>query len=212
MREYKKKILTVPNLVTFIGIIGVALYVKAFFAGDRFMITIAICIAAFSDLFDGMLARRLDQFSELGAVLDPLRDRLFLFAVTGNLLWIYGVDVLIGYAGIAILSEVIFNIVNLFSLGLSKREVLRLKFRHTVGKIRQASHIAMIFCIVANYYYIDPILKNGFQYLFVKISPTNLYIPLEWMTMVMAYGSLLNLAAGIVVMCFVLVKKYWPAE
>jgi|GEM_PF-4599853 phosphatidylglycerophosphate synthase len=212
MEEYKKRILTIPNIVTLMGIIAVVFYTKAFLAGDRFMITIAICVAAFSDLFDGMLARRLNQCSELGAVLDPLRDRLLLLAVAGNLLWIYGIGVLAGYVGLAILSEVLFNIINLFSLGLSKREVLRLKFRHTVGKIRQASHITMIFCIVANYYYIDPILKNGFQYLFIKISPTTLYIPLEWMTMVMAYGSLLNLAAGVVVMFYVIAKKYLPAK
>ncbi len=76
MEEYRKRVLTASKCRDSysIGIIGVALYVKAFLAGDRSMITVAICVVAFSGLFNGMLAGRLNQYSELGAALDPLRD------------------------------------------------------------------------------------------------------------------------------------------
>ncbi|MFN7133641.1 MAG: CDP-alcohol phosphatidyltransferase family protein, partial [Myxococcales bacterium] len=40
----------------------------------------AFAIAAFTDLFDGLLARLLDQRSKLGAILDPLADKALALA------------------------------------------------------------------------------------------------------------------------------------
>lgn len=40
-----------------------------------------ILIAYLSDLFDGYFARKLNQISELGKIIDPLADKLFVFAV-----------------------------------------------------------------------------------------------------------------------------------
>lgn len=38
-------------------------------------------MAALTDLFDGLIARRRDQVTELGRVLDPLTDRLFISSI-----------------------------------------------------------------------------------------------------------------------------------
>ena len=41
--------------------------------------------AAITDWLDGWLARRLDQRSQLGEILDPVADRLYILAVVGGL-------------------------------------------------------------------------------------------------------------------------------
>src|SRR5688572_13207591 len=38
-------------------------------------------VAGFTDFLDGWLARRLDQYSTLGEILDPVADRLYILAV-----------------------------------------------------------------------------------------------------------------------------------
>ena len=45
-------------------------------------------IAAFSDMLDGYLARRYKQVSELGQLLDPIADKLLLFATLIPIYWI----------------------------------------------------------------------------------------------------------------------------
>lgn len=43
--------------------------------------------AAATDLFDGFVARRLDQTSQLGKILDPVADKLFIGGVCAALVW-----------------------------------------------------------------------------------------------------------------------------
>ncbi len=44
-------------------------------------------VAAATDLFDGFAARRLGQISQLGKVLDPVADKLFIGSVCAALVW-----------------------------------------------------------------------------------------------------------------------------
>jgi CDP-diacylglycerol--glycerol-3-phosphate 3-phosphatidyltransferase len=46
----------------------------------RLIAVLAFALAAISDGIDGYIARRYNQFSELGAVLDPLADKLLLLS------------------------------------------------------------------------------------------------------------------------------------
>lgn len=47
---------------------------------------IVLMVSGFSDWLDGYLARRLDQMSELGRILDPVADRLYILAAVIGLL------------------------------------------------------------------------------------------------------------------------------
>jgi phosphatidylglycerophosphate synthase len=71
--------LTLPNLIGFarIGLLGVFAAV-AFSSDDgrEPLSTICFAIAAGSDYLDGMVARVTGQYSRLGALMDPLIDRL----------------------------------------------------------------------------------------------------------------------------------------
>jgi phosphatidylglycerophosphate synthase len=71
--------LTLPNLVGFarLGLLA-AFLALAFDSGDGRSAPATVCfaLAALGDYFDGMLARLTGQYSRLGALMDPLLDRL----------------------------------------------------------------------------------------------------------------------------------------
>ncbi len=82
-----KRIWTIPNVLTFIRIISVPVYMYFLLASKDYAtgvinqtyVYIAFGIlagAASTDLFDGYIARRFDQVSDLGKVLDPIADKL----------------------------------------------------------------------------------------------------------------------------------------
>lgn len=71
----------IPNLITSIRILLVA-PIAVTLVGHRFAATIVLFgLAALSDAADGFLAKRFGWRSELGAVLDPLADKLLLATV-----------------------------------------------------------------------------------------------------------------------------------
>ncbi|NDA81311.1 MAG: CDP-alcohol phosphatidyltransferase family protein [Actinobacteria bacterium] len=77
-------VFTIPNLLTILRACGIPLFLWALFTEDgaRDLLAIAIlAIAGFTDYLDGRLARALNQSSQLGELLDPLVDRLYIAAV-----------------------------------------------------------------------------------------------------------------------------------
>lgn len=75
------RILTVPNALSFARLLGVPVFLWLVLVpeadGWAFLL---LAVAGASDWVDGYLARRLDQRSELGVILDPLADRLYIAA------------------------------------------------------------------------------------------------------------------------------------
>jgi len=49
-----------------------------------------LCLAGISDWLDGWVAKRLGQQSRLGALLDPICDRLFVIPVLATLVFVHG--------------------------------------------------------------------------------------------------------------------------
>jgi len=75
------EILTVPNLVSFLRLLGVPLFLYLLLVPHADVAAIVVlAIGGTSDWVDGFLARRLKQVSRLGELLDPLADRLYIFA------------------------------------------------------------------------------------------------------------------------------------
>ena len=77
--------MTVPNLVTFVRLLLVPVFVGLFGAGRPASAFWVFLTAAVLDTVDGALARLLRQHSRLGAVLDPLADKLLVLAAIGVL-------------------------------------------------------------------------------------------------------------------------------
>ena len=81
-----KDLMTIPNAISFSRIILITPFVACFIAAKYNILSyipaiIIISISGISDFFDGMIARKFHQESELGKVLDPLADKLTLIAV-----------------------------------------------------------------------------------------------------------------------------------
>jgi cardiolipin synthase (CMP-forming) len=79
------RVLTLPNLLSVLRLLGVPLFLWLLLAGGGTPTTdvwaiIVLALGGISDWADGKLARLLDQSSRLGALLDPAADRLYIVA------------------------------------------------------------------------------------------------------------------------------------
>lgn len=72
------RILTVPNLLTFLRMALIPIFAMLMIYGHWAWALVAFTIAGISDGIDGFVARRFDQESELGTVIDPVADKLLM--------------------------------------------------------------------------------------------------------------------------------------
>lgn len=110
------RILTVPNLLSLIRLLVMPV-VWFDIVGDRpvrAMIVLALLVS--TDWIDGYVARRFDQVSKLGKVLDPISDRILIAIVVVALgvagivpWWALGAvilrDVVVGGVGLAVIAR-----------------------------------------------------------------------------------------------------------
>ncbi len=79
--ELSSRILTVPNVLSFARLLGVPVFLWLVLVPQADVAAFCLLVVAgASDWVDGYLARRLDQRSRLGVLLDPLADRLYIAA------------------------------------------------------------------------------------------------------------------------------------
>lgn len=93
------RILTVPNVVTVVRLLCVPLFLWLILRPDhRDWYPAALLLGALgvTDGIDGFVARRFDQVSTLGKVLDPLADRLLLGAAALSIIILGAVPLWVG--------------------------------------------------------------------------------------------------------------------
>jgi cardiolipin synthase len=108
--EGTDRIWTIPNALSILRLLGVPLFLWLLLGphADAWALVV-LMISGFTDWLDGVLARKLNQVSAFGALLDPLADRLYILATLVGLvlrhvipLWlaivIVGRDVVLGLA------------------------------------------------------------------------------------------------------------------
>lgn len=69
--------MTIPNIMSIIRIILVAPAGYYLWNGHNVVCALIMIFASFLDIFDGIIARKFNQISELGKILDPLADKMF---------------------------------------------------------------------------------------------------------------------------------------
>lgn len=83
--NWKKEILTVPNLLSLLRLmlipVYVQLYLRAESARDYFLAGSVLAVSCLTDLIDGKIARHFHMISHVGMVLDPLADKLTQLAL-----------------------------------------------------------------------------------------------------------------------------------
>lgn len=72
------KVITVPNLLTFLRMALIPVFASLLFYGNSGWALIVFLVAGISDGVDGFVARRFNQESELGTILDPIADKLLM--------------------------------------------------------------------------------------------------------------------------------------
>jgi cardiolipin synthase (CMP-forming) len=71
-------ILTVPNLLTFMRMALIPVFASLLYYGYSKWALAVFIVAGVSDGIDGFLARRFNQESELGTIIDPIADKLLM--------------------------------------------------------------------------------------------------------------------------------------
>lgn len=74
-------IITIPNALSFMRILLITPFMILFLNREYVWAAIMVVISGLSDCVDGFIARKLNQISDFGKVLDPIADKLTLLAV-----------------------------------------------------------------------------------------------------------------------------------
>jgi cardiolipin synthase len=84
----KQQFLTVPNLLSMLRLALVPVFL-ILLVNERFVLAICtLALASLTDYLDGYLARRWNQITRLGQLLDPAADRLYIFSTLVGLAWV----------------------------------------------------------------------------------------------------------------------------
>jgi cardiolipin synthase len=85
-RTGQARVWTVPNVLSMLRLAGVPLFLWLVLGPEADLIALVVLmVSGITDYLDGYLARRLDQFTSLGEILDPVADRLYILAVVVGL-------------------------------------------------------------------------------------------------------------------------------
>ena len=76
--EVTNRIFTIPNVISFIRLCMVPVYMVLLLNGYNLLATFMFALAAGTDWIDGQLARRTHCVSKLGQLLDPAVDRILM--------------------------------------------------------------------------------------------------------------------------------------
>jgi cardiolipin synthase (CMP-forming) len=76
-----RRLLTVPNVLSLLRLATVPVFVFLFVTDRTEAAVILYGAGAWTDFFDGYIARRTGSVTELGKMLDPLADRIFIVAL-----------------------------------------------------------------------------------------------------------------------------------
>ena len=118
VRVQKKDWFTVPNLLGYLRLILIPIFLYTYLTAENareYYFSVALMgISGLSDMLDGLLARKLNQVTELGKLLDPVADKLtqctlaFCLATRFPLMWVM--------AGILVVKEGFMAVMGLLIL------------------------------------------------------------------------------------------------
>jgi CDP-diacylglycerol--glycerol-3-phosphate 3-phosphatidyltransferase len=86
LKERFRKLFTnvwnIPNALTMLRLVLIPVFVVVFFNTprdqDKIAALVIFAVASITDMFDGMLARKLNQITDFGKLFDPLADKLMV--------------------------------------------------------------------------------------------------------------------------------------
>ena len=97
IKNWKKEILTIPNLLSLFRLVLIPVYVLIYLnaedATDYYLAAGILAVSCLTDMVDGQIARHFNMISSIGKILDPLADKATQFTliicltIKYNVLW-----------------------------------------------------------------------------------------------------------------------------
>ena len=78
IKQVLSGIRTIPNILTLLRLLLVPVFAVVFLKGHPKAALAVFAVASLTDLLDGYLARKLNQISDFGKLMDPLADKLMV--------------------------------------------------------------------------------------------------------------------------------------
>lgn len=72
------RVLTIPNVLSFVRLLLLPVFAVVIILKHDAAAIVVLVVSGFTDYLDGTLARRWEQISRIGQLLDPLADRLYI--------------------------------------------------------------------------------------------------------------------------------------
>lgn len=85
MKNWKKELLTIPNLLSLFRFLLIPVYITIYLnaksQSDYFLAAAILAVSCLTDLIDGKIARHFNMISTVGKILDPLADKATQFTL-----------------------------------------------------------------------------------------------------------------------------------
>ena len=117
MKNWKKELLTVPNLLSLFRLVlipvYVVIYLNATASNDYFIAAAILAVSCMTDLIDGKIARHFNMVTAVGKILDPFADKATQFTLIVCLALKYHI---IRYMVVVFLVKEVFKLIAGFSI------------------------------------------------------------------------------------------------
>ena len=146
--KLKRELFSVPNILTYFRIILIPIfvmfYVNSAHSINCYIASVMVLVASgLTDVLDGRIARKYDQITELGKLLDPVADKLSQCAILACLVMRY--RLFIPILAIFVIKEVTMAVLALVFYRLGRK----LGGAHWYGKIATSSfYLITIFLLL----------------------------------------------------------------
>ncbi len=190
MRKTNRSYYNIPNLLTWLRIVLIPIFIVAYYWGNvwGYLITTGIFVfACLTDWLDGYLARKLHQESRFGAFLDPVADKLIVVAALTLLVESYSTFIFSIPAIIIVSREIVISALRevMATYGQSRRVSVAF-----MGKIKTFLQMTSIAILLSQPRFIDVdnyMVLVGFVLLYVSVILTIwsmlLYLHAAWGTL-----------------------------
>ncbi len=88
MEAVSSRIVTIPNLLSAVRLVLIPVFLWLLSTSQFGWALLVIVVSSLTDFVDGFIARRFNQVSRVGQLLDPAVDRLFIFSTLIGLAWL----------------------------------------------------------------------------------------------------------------------------
>jgi CDP-diacylglycerol---glycerol-3-phosphate 3-phosphatidyltransferase len=139
--------LTIANIITFARILAIPLLATILslplFSYQKELSALIFCLIIFSDFLDGYVARKFNQTTNLGKILDPLADKILVT----TMLVFYTEQGLIPFYWTSLIIFREYSVMGLRVIASMKKIVIKADF---LGKIKTVLQFSLILCLILN--------------------------------------------------------------